>query len=237
MFFIIKKSILNFALFILIVITWDAYATNSSHLFSIHFDYSMPRNNIALIIPGLNQSNSDPGYDSIGTYYKSNGIMPVYVNIDWKTVGLGKLSPAAFQIHTMLKDSFPDSHVYLFGFSFGAVIALKLSQLIHAEQIVLCSMSPMFAEDRAYQIFPFKQLLGIFTDFSSNGLSYSSSLGICVYFLYGDHDSFVINKAIIQNRKASFKCNETNIVPNARHTISSRSYLNAIKRIVRRIGK
>jgi alpha/beta superfamily hydrolase len=229
----------NVTLFVLIVLIGNGYAMNSSskNLFSIHYDISIPHDNIALIIPGRNQKNSDPGYDSVGAYYKSKGISPVYVNIDWKVVGIGKLSDAAFQIDSMLKDSFPDSHVFLFGFSFGAVISLKLSQLICAEQIILCSMSPLFSEDRFYQIFPFKQLMGIVTDYSSNGLSYSSSLGTCVYFLYGDHDNFVINKAIIKNRKTSFKCNETRIVANTGHNISSHSYLKAIKQIVQKISQ
>jgi hypothetical protein len=209
-----------------------AYPAHCAGLFSIHYDFSMPRNDIALIIPGMHQINTDPGYDSIGIYYKSKGITPVYVNIKWKKVGLGKLCVAALQIDTMLKDSFPDSHVFLFGFSMGAVIALKLSQFIHAEQILLCSMSPMFAEDRNHQIFPFKQIMGIVTDYSSNGLSYSSSRETCVYFLYGDHDSYAINKAIIQNRKASFKCNKTVMIQNAVHDISGPTYLQGIKNII-----
>lgn len=240
MFYLKYFLITNAALFILIVLTWDGYAANSSYpknLFSIHYDVSMPHDNIVLIIPGMNQTDSDPGYDSVGGYYKSKGISPVYVNIDWKAVGIGKLSDAALQIDSMLKDSFPDSHVFLFGFSFGAVISLKLSQLICAEQIILCSMSPLFEEDRVYQIFPFKQIMGLVTDYSTNGLSYSSSLGTCVYFLYGDHDSFVINKSIIKNRKTSFKCDETRIVSNAGHNISSHSYLKAIKQIVQKINQ
>ncbi len=227
-------------LFMAIVAPGTACATDPSHprpLFSIRYDGLQPRFEIALIIPGLHQSDSDPGYDSIGACYKSIGVTPVYVNIDWKAVGIGKLSACALQIRDMLADSFPESHRYLFGFSFGAVISLKLSQLIQAQQIILCSMSPLFAEDRAHQIFPFRQILGMVADYSTNGLSYSRSRGTCVYFLYGDHDSFMINKAIIQNRKASFTCNETTIVPQARHAVSGGSYLKAIKRIIGKINK
>ena len=185
----------------------------------------------------MNQTDSNPGYDSIGVYYKNRGIMPVYVNINWKSVGFNNLSTSAFQIKTLLKDSFPDSHVFLFGFSFGAVISLKLAQLINAEQILLCSMSPAFVEDRVNQRFPFKQISGFFTDYSMNGLSYSANQGKCIYFLYGDHDSFLINKAIIQSRKSFFRCNETIIVKNAHHNISDQTYLKAIYQIVQRINK
>jgi hypothetical protein len=131
--------------FTLIIFTLSECASDYSPqkpFFSIHYDPLSPRSAIAVIIPGMNQRASDPGYDSIGSFYKIKGITPVYVNIDWKAVGLGKLSAAALQMYGMLKDSFPQSKVYLFGFSFGAVICLKLSQSIQAKHILLCSMSP-----------------------------------------------------------------------------------------------
>jgi hypothetical protein len=234
------RSIYDLVITILLAIAFDGCALNSSHtpvFFSIQYDSSLSRNNLALIIPGMNQTCSDPGYDSIAAFYKYNGITPIYVNINWKVVGIKNLTAAAIQIHDMLKDSFPESQCYLFGFSFGAVISLKLAQLMRVEQVLLCSMSPMFAEDKIHQIFPLGQILGMITDYSKNGLSYSASKGTCVIFLYGDHDSYAINKAIIQNRKDFFTCNETSIVPNARHDISDRSYLMAIQRIVQRIGK
>jgi alpha/beta superfamily hydrolase len=212
-------------------------SSDNSALFSIQYDSSLPRSNLALIIPGMNQTCSDLGYDFIGTFYKSIGISPVYVNINWKAVGINDLSDAAFQIHNMLKDSFPESNLYLFGFSFGAVITLKLSQLANTEHILLCSMSPLFSEDRIHQIFPFRQILSIVTDYSKNGLSYSSSNKTCVVFLYGDHDSFAITKAIIQNRKEYFTCNQTIIIPNARHNISGSSYLSTIRQTIHRVLK
>jgi len=75
------------------------------------------------------------------------------------------------------------------------------------------------------------------TDYSKNGLSYSASEKMCIIFLYGDHDSFLINKAIIRHRKDFFTCNETRMVPNTGHNISGRSYLTAIQQILQRIGK
>lgn len=204
---------------------------------SIHHDSLITRTRVAVLIPGMNQTCFSPGYDSIGIYYKCRNINPVYVNIKWKAVGFKSLTDVSFQLQKILIDSFPNAHYYLFGFSFGAVISLKLSQMINADHILLCSMSPMFEEDRTYQIFPFKQLLGLFTDYKSNGLSFSSSKETCVIFLYGEHDSFAINKKIIQNRKDYFTCSETILVPNARHDISGRSYLTAIQQIVERINK
>ncbi len=206
----------------------------NGNLFSICYDYKSPLNSIALIVPGMNQSCSLSGYVSIAGYYKSREITPVYVNIKWKAVGLGKLSETAYQIGTMLKDSFPDSYKYLFGFSFGAAIVLKLSQYTDAKQVLLCSMSAVFEEDRQLQVFPFSQFMNIMTDYSSNGLSYCASQKQCIIFLYGDHENFLINKKIIAHRTEFFKCNKTIFVKNAGHKISGRTYLAAIKDLVRK---
>lgn len=235
-----KSKCVLVTIIIIFAIIINGCTSNTSQitkLFSIKYDSSMSKSNLALIIPGMNQTCSYPGYDSIGAFYQSCGITPVYVNINWKAVGIKNLTAASVQLQNMLKDSFPESHFYLFGFSFGAVISLKLSQLIKPEQELLCSMTPAFAEDRIHQIFPFRQILSIITDYSKNGLSYSASERTCVIFLYGDHDSFLINKAIINYRKSFFKCNETLMVPDARHDISSHSYLVTIQQIVQRIGK
>jgi hypothetical protein len=235
-----SRSIGDLIIIVLCAIAFDGCASNSSHTpeyFSIKYDSSLSRSNLVLIIPGLHQVCSDPGYDSIGAFYKTKGITPVYVTINWRAVGFNKLSAAALKISDMLKDSFPQSNVYLFGFSFGAVICLKVSQSTRVNHLLLCSMSPLFAEDRVHQIVPFRQIMGMVIDYSSSGLSYSSSRETCLEFLYGDHDSFVINKAIIKSRKAFFTCNETRMVSNARHDISGKSYLEAIKQVVQRIGK
>lgn len=232
------KPLLNLCVILLLTLCGCGSQPSSlTHLFSIQFDSSMPRNDIVLILPGFNQSSTSPGYGSIGDFYKRKGITPVFVNIDWKLVGVNRLSDAALEIDTMLKSTFPQSHLFLFGFSFGAAIALKISQSEKAEQVVLCSMSPVFSEDRRYQVFPFKQLMGLILKYSKNGLSYSNSLGQCVFFLYGIHDNFLINKTIIQNRRSSFKCNETIMVDGAHHNISSGNYLAEIEKIVQRISK
>ena len=208
-------------------------ASPAGRLFTIHYDASLPRASIAIIIPGLGQSASSPGYDAVGAFYRGRGITPVFVNMNWKAAGVSRLGLAGMELDTMLHDSFPGARVYLFGFSFGAVVALEAARSVPAAHILLCSMSPLYREDRAFQIFPFRQLMGLFVP---GDLSYAPNLGQCVTFLYADQDNFVISKAIIGHRKASFTCNETIIIDHARHDISGRSYLDTIRAIVQRIG-
>jgi predicted esterase len=204
-------------------------------LFSLVYDHSMHRDDIALIIPGMHQTNRNRGYDSIAGFYETRGITPVMVNITWKKVGLQRLSEVARQIDTMIRDSFPDAHIFLFGFSFGAAIALKVAQTLPAEHILLCSMSPVFSEDRSALIFPFRKMMGMVTDYATNGLSYAANRKMCIFFLYGDHDNVIFNKAVINHRQSFFTCATSTIVNNGHHDISSRHYLQEIKRIVQGI--
>jgi hypothetical protein len=210
-------------------------AAGSEDLFTLNYNSAAPRSRIALIIGGKGQTNLNAGYDSIGLFYQAQTVTPIYVNVAWQSAGINRLSQVADQLEKMLQDSFPHSKIYLFGFSFGAAISLKLSQRIDAQQVLLCSMSPVFMEDNERQLFLFRHLMPIFNHFRSNGLSFEGNYKKCIYFLYGDHDSRLINHAIIRNRTASFKCNETIMVKNAKHDISGEFYLQAIKKIVQKI--
>lgn len=200
--------------------------------YSFQYDTALPREKIAVIVPGMGQKVTKPQYRAIGEYYAKKGITPVYVSVDWKKVGFRDLTHISEEISSALRTSFPSSHLYLFGFSFGAIIAYEVSETIHSDQILLCSLSPLFKEDRQYQIFPFKQIFNLVSDKSLDSLSYLHNKGRCFVFLYGAHDSFLINEAIIEQRKSAFDCSVSMIVKNAGHDVSQKSYLEAIKSII-----
>ena len=215
----------------------DTTYADESFLFSIHYDTSVSPNKIALIIPGMNQGEASAGYGAIGDCYKRKGIRPIYVNIRWRAmgiVGVNKLSTVAKQLCSMMSDTFPQSRIFLFGFSFGSVIALKIAQHLACQHMLLCSMSPVFLEDWKCMAFPQKQFFSLFTDFSTNGLSYSTGIDSCIFFLYGDHEK-IISKEIIKRRQTAFRRGETIMVKDARHDISGQSYQNAIRTILKRI--
>jgi len=203
-------------------------------LFSLQMDLAMPRNRVAIIIAGMNQKTSMAEYHRIGDYYKSKGIAPVYADIDWKHTGLANLATAASQMSAEIKKTYPDSKVFLFGFSFGAVIAYKLSESVNPAHTLLCSMSPVFTEDRNYQIFPFRQVMGMVTDYSSNHLAYPPNGGRSMVFLYGERE-FLINNAIIAHRKSIFTNSTTITVQGTGHDISNPLYLGVIKKVVSEI--
>ncbi len=190
---------------------------------------------IAVIFTGVGQQTTNLEYTKIGRYYLSKGITPIYVDIDWRRVGLNHLSETADQLGAVICTSFPHSKVYLFGFSFGAVMAYKVSERIASEQALLCSMSPVFDEDRKLQQFPFKQLLGLITNDSKQKLTFAHSRSKGIILLYGEHDSFLINPRMIYFRKNSIANNVSVIVKDAHHDVSGGSYLRAIKTYVEAI--
>jgi hypothetical protein len=225
---------LSFLFLLIINLCPPAQALSKDQLFSFHCESSLSISRIVLIIPGKMQKTSDEAYHKVGNYYVSKGITPVFIDINWEDVGLNDIAIAASQVSKEIMNIYPDKHIYLFGFSFGAAIAYKISESIHPDHVVLCSMSPVFEEDRPYHIFPFRQIIGILSDYPSNQLSYNHNEGKCFVFLYGNHDSFLLNKSIIENRKSVFSCNKTIIVKDAGHKLEA-SYLEAIKAVVSEI--
>jgi hypothetical protein len=154
--------------------------------------------------------------------------------MDWKRMGLHGFARAAGQVSSGVREVFPRARVFLFGFSFGAVLAYELSETLHPVHVLLCSMSPVFDEDRVFQFFPLKQAMNYFIQDAASPLSYARYRDKCFVFLYGEHESFLINPAIIAHRCAWFKGNQIVIVKNARHKLEA-GYLNAIEKMVSEI--
>lgn len=203
-------------------------------VYSLQYDTAAPRERVALIIPGLGQKISDPVFRLIADDYQAKGILPVLVAIDWKRVGLHGFTTAAAQIGSGIRRAFPGARMFLFGFSFGAVVAYELSGSLHPDQVLLCSLSPMFVEDREFQFFPLRQIMQLMLKDAGHPLSYAHNRSWYFIFLYGDHDSFLINQAIIAHRRALFPNNRTIIIKNAGHKLSP-AYLGAIKKLVSEI--
>jgi len=149
--------------------------------------------------------------------------------VKWNSVGVNEFSRTAVQIAVQFERIFPGARLRIFGFSLGAAIAFKVSQTTEAEQIILCSMSPLFAEDVDLQKFSFRQLSGLLLDRKANGLSMAGCSGNGITLLYGELDSGLINKNIIERRRVILDGSAAFIVSNARHDISGQAYLAAIK--------
>jgi len=208
-----------------------AGAGTEASLYAFRSDLARPHDRVVLILPGQGRTTTAPEYQTIGDSYARKGITPVYVEIHWQEVGLNDLAAAAAQISAGARLSYPQARFCLFGFSFGAVIAAKVSEALPAEQVLLCSMTPLLAGDLPYQVFPFRQVLHLLTIRARAPLEFAPNDGGRLVFLYGDSDSFLFNAAIIAHRQSIYPRSRTIIVPHACHAIGA-VYLAAIDQVV-----
>jgi hypothetical protein len=230
----VKIAVTGIAFVVLLcIITFSVFSRGRMTAFVLKYDRSSSTRLIAIIIPGMNQSCRSPGYETIGNYYEDAGITPVFVDVDWISY-----MRAGFQnessLPSLIKAEFPDSEFYLFGFSLGAVEAFKSARCLKTRQIILCSMSPVFAEDLPYLTFPFNMILSA-TNRRAPSLSPIIKSGK-IQLLYGDHDSAVFNADLIGNRKFYFPESQTVIVPGCGHDISKYAYLKEISKAIPGFG-
>lgn len=99
---------------------------------------------IVYILPAFGEKPSDASYKKVAAAYRSAGYSVVQVPIIWERRTLTDWIKQATTV--IEKNGPPDA---IFGFSFGALIALILASRLPVAKLVLCSPSPYFAEDLA----------------------------------------------------------------------------------------
>jgi esterase/lipase len=109
----------------------------------VRFMITETMSGVIYITPGYQKSVRQKCYQVIAKIFRKRGIKPVFVNIHWKN---RTLTDYVFQLLTQIKKA-RKNHVYLFGFSLGAMVACIAASLINPKKIYLCSLSPYFKED------------------------------------------------------------------------------------------
>ena len=185
---------------------------------------------VVYIIPGYTENVRTRGYRQVIRFFKQKHIKPVVVNIHWK-------------YHTMLDylDQFIAQYkplagrkTYLFGFSFGAMVAFLASSLINPDKLYLCSLSPYFKEDLTYIKKRGRKALGKrkIRDFKTISFHDIAKKVFCKTILVaGNQESpDVLRRAYLARHeitKAKFY-----LAKGATHDLSQPEYLNALKKII-----
>lgn len=95
------------------------------------------------LIPGFDDNPTAPMYRMVREYFRQKYVQCKLVKIDWK---YNSIENYVIQFLSQYKRS-EKAVTYLFGFSFGALLALLVTPLINPNKLYLCSLAPFFKED------------------------------------------------------------------------------------------
>lgn len=185
---------------------------------------------VVFIIPGFAHVSSQGEYKSVAQYFLSKGIMPVLVNITWK-----KKLPIHFEdyVEEFLEQTkkYRAAEVYIFGFSFGAIIALRAAKRLKPKAIILCSLSPYFLDDAKNLKKKWLQWWHKHYKASYNFRSTIRGLKTKVYLVAGSKEDVSVLKRAEVAHKLIAK-SELVIVKGAKHELHDKTYLRSVKNIV-----
>jgi len=196
---------------------------------------------VAYILPGRGQKTNIEPYQRVAECYAARGITPVFLDIPWKEGGMfDQVENVIDQIEAMP----PADQVHFFGFSLGAVFAMALCHSIEPRTMMLCSMSPIFAEDRAVMWPWMKRWARRRYDGKRDGwLSYTPAAeytkenNCSITFLYGKREWWILNGLVQDRRRFAFVNSEVHIVPTGGHNIGGIAYLSTVAAAIHYLPK
>jgi hypothetical protein len=181
---------------------------------------------VAFIIPGFFQYTIDTGYREVVNAYKKKGFRTVFVNINWAYHGIFDYLEDFKKIYLAKKGEYKE----VFGFSYGAMIALMSAEFLKPDMLSLCSLTPYFKEDLKY--IPLKEKASIlnrrWNDIEKCEFDkIVKDIRIPTSIFYGENEQeFVIRRAkIASNKLTNSKLFE---IKNAGHDIANKYYYNAV---------
>ena len=191
---------------------------------------------IVFIIPGFRQKISQKGYVALKKKLKNEGYIVVSIGIPWRDSTiidnadyfLKKFKSKLSKLETSAK------HVYLLGFSYGALIAFVTSTKIAVKGLILCSLSPFFKEDLPKKLSQNISLLqekrhSAFIALSAKKLA-KKVKAKNVMMLYGEKES----AHLIKRTKSAFSAIDSQkkylfSIQNTEHNIADIKYISAIR--------
>lgn len=185
------------------------------------------------IIPGFTESTNLKSYQQIIKLFRSKNFKVIPIKISWKN----KVMSDYIKEFQKQIQSDKDEKIYLFGFSFGAMIALISAVKIKPKMIFLCSLSPYFREDLPLIKKSWKNIFGKkriedFQNFPFNKIA--KNIKSKTILLVGEKEVDLIKKRI-KKAEQKIKNSKLFIIAGAKHDISQKIYLDKIKEIIKTI--
>ena len=186
--------------------------------------------NVIYIIPGFGQKTSQKEYREVISLFRARNFAVRPIRISW---GYHIMSDYSKEFLKQLNHK-PDDRVYLFGFSFGAMIAFITAAQLKPRALYLCSLSPYFKEDlpslkKWWKKYWGKQRMKDFHQFSFNKLA--KEIRCKTILIVGDKEGEeVMNRA--KDARKRIKNATLIVVKGAKHNLAQKEYLGAVRKII-----
>lgn len=190
------------------------------------------------VIPGSTESTKKKRYKKALDLFRKKGFRIIEVRIIWKNKTMTDC------MNQFLKTK-PKKGSYVFGFSYGAMIALISASSVKPKTLILCSLSPYFKEDltatrhvygKKFDKYCKKHDFEDLKKYSFNKIA--KHVKCRTILIAGDKETVVSGKnyPLVLNRaldaKKRIKNSSLVIIKNGKHDISQKQYHDAIKKVI-----
>ena len=186
---------------------------------------------VVYVIPGFHGSVKMKRYQRIIKKFKTSGFRVVPIKITWNYKVMSDY--VAEFLGQLVHNN--DDEVYVFGFSFGAMIAFITADKIKPIKLILGSLSPFFKEDLPYLKKSWKRYIGkkrmedlknfAFNDLIRKNHQHKTS------FLVGEMEDEAVRRRVNKAHK-KFKKAKLIIVKGAKHDVSDDNYRKEIFKVI-----
>ena len=189
---------------------------------------------VVYIIPGFTESTNLKRYHKITKFFKNNGFKTVLANITWKH---RTMSDYVKEFENQFNQHNKNDDVYLFGFSFGAMISFIFSSQVKPKAQFLCSLSPYFSEDIPLIKEWWKKSIGLkrVKDFKLLSFNKISKQILCKTFIFAGTKEGPKIKRRAKIAHKQIKNSELFMINGAKHDISQNAYINRLKKVILKI--
>lgn len=183
-----------------------------------------------LFIPGFQEDLSSRDYTAVLECFSKAGYIPQFVAVHWKYRTITEWSREVADIYAQ----YNPSTTVLAGFSFGAIIALRVAATRPPTELWLFSISPYFAEDLPHAKTAWLREIGqrrvrAFSQITSKLLASKIPCKTLIFLGEKEAKKHPQLKRRSEELRDSLAQSHLIAVPHTGHTVESKEYLNAIK--------
>ncbi len=184
---------------------------------------------VVYIIPGFTENTFSSKYQKIMKFFRSRNITPIPINISWK-----RRTMSHYTQEFLKQYQGRNGEVYVFGFSFGAMIALITSPIIKPKLLILCSLSPYFKEDLAYIKKAWKRGIGKrrFEDFRKYSFNTLSKKVKSKMILIRGGEEVSQVKRRVKDAHKKLRGSKLILIKGAKHNLAQEEYREALQKII-----